>query len=154
MSVVFAVPGSDILCLPQKSSCKNVQFEFGPHTVDNSGLCKLGLRNVSSLPVKLKSGFLPGESLPYSENVKILDDFSNNQIDHISISQNGSQVPPLITKDHLSNLDIPDHDRDLLTLLNFFSEMLSLPGEALGHTSVIQHAIHLTHGSKSSCTPS
>lgn len=69
---------------------------------------------------------------------KNLDDLPTNQIDYVSASHNGSQILPSITKDYLSELDFPDHDYELLVFLNFFTNTVSLPGEALGHTSVIQ----------------
>ena len=58
MSVASVVPGSDILYLSQQLPSKNVQVESVLTTVDGNGLCKIGLRNVSALPVKLKSGVL------------------------------------------------------------------------------------------------
>ena len=52
VSVVSAVPGNDVLCLSQQSPCKYDQLESILTTVDNNGLCKICLRNVSSLPAK------------------------------------------------------------------------------------------------------
>ncbi|MPC37568.1 hypothetical protein E2C01_031054 [Portunus trituberculatus] len=43
---------------------------------------------------------------------------------------------------------------DLLALLNSFRNIVSLTDETLGLISVIQHAIHLSPGFKSSCTQS
>ena len=60
--------------LSQQSTCKNVNLESILNTVDDNGLCKIGLKFVSSLPVKFKSGVLFREALPYYENVKVLDD--------------------------------------------------------------------------------
>ena len=58
----------------------------------------------------------------------------------------------LITEKHLSDLDFPQTEQDLLVLLNSYRNAVSLPDEALGHTSVIQHAIHLTPESKPTYT--
>ena len=80
-----------------------VQLESVINTVDANGLRKIALRNYSSLSIKLKSGVLLGEALPYSGNVKNLDDEAIYQIFHVSASQNGSQISSHITKDDLSD---------------------------------------------------
>ena len=51
-------------------------------------------------------------------------------------------------------LDFSDYDHDLLALPNSYKNVASLPGEALEHTSVIQHTIHLSSGSNPFYTPS
>ena len=63
-------------------------------------------------------------------------------------------MSPLITEKHPSDLDFPEYQYNLLALLNSFRNGVSLPDEALVHTSVIRHAIHLTPRSKPSYSPS
>ena len=52
-------------------------------------------------------------------------------------------MSPTNTNEQLSDLGFPGHETDLLALLNHFRNAASLPGEVLGHTKVLQHAIHL-----------
>ena len=56
-------------------------------------------------------------------------------------------MSPTITNKHLSDLDFPEHETDLLALLNHFRNAVSLPGEVLGHTQVLKNSIHLMPGS-------
>ena len=121
--------------------------------MDDNGLWKIGLWNVSSLPANLKPGVLLKEALPYSESVKILDDFPTNQINHVSL-----YLKMVLKYLHLS-LKIVSliYISLIMTMINWhsltLSEMLSLPGEDLGHTIVIHRTIHLTPGSMPSyCT--
>ena len=63
-------------------------------------------------------------------------------------------MSPIITDKHLSDLDSHQYETDLLALLNSYRNAVSFPEEALGHTRIIQHAIHLMPGSKLSYNPS
>ncbi len=151
--VKSAVSGTDILCYAQQSPCKGVELESFLTTIDENGFCKIGLKNVTSTPVKLKAGVLLEEALPYFERVVILDDLPSS-INNVSASDSHdiSSLPP-ITNNHFSVLDFPESQHELLALLNSFRNVLSLPGEPLGHTDVITYAIYLTPGSRPSYTP-
>ncbi len=60
---------------------------------------------------------LLGEALPYSEKVVILDDlpYSINNVS-VSDSHDMSSLPP-ITDDHISVLDFPESQHELLALI-------------------------------------
>ena len=151
-SVKSAQPGTDVLCFAQDSPCKGLRLESVLTSVDKNGLCKIAIRNNSSLPVTLKSGVVLGEALPYTKEVKELDDFPCL---HMSVTDKSAQSSlPLITKEHITRLDFPEFECELLALLNSFRNVTSLPGEALGHTSIIKHEIHLQPGSAPSYIPS
>ena len=55
-----AAPSPNLICLSQNFPCKNIQLESVLTTVDENGLCQIGVRNNSHLPVKLKSGMYLG----------------------------------------------------------------------------------------------
>ena len=68
-----------MVCLSQSSPCKNIHLESVLTTVDDNGLCKIGVRNISHLPVKLKSGVLLGNASVLPENSPFVDAFPVNQ---------------------------------------------------------------------------
>ena len=136
-----------MLYLSQKSPCINIQLQSALTAVGDNGFCKIGVGHISCLPVKLKPGVLLGIFLPFLENIEVLNDFLISQINHVSTTPDNFQVFP-ITEKHLSDLNSPHYETDLLALLNSYKNVVSLQKEALGHISIIQHAIHLILGSK------
>ncbi len=117
-----AVSGTDILCYAQQSPCKGVELESALITIDDNGFCKIWLKNVGSTPVKLKANVLLGEALLYSEKVVILHDLPSS-INNVSASDSHDMSSLLpITDNHISLLDFPESQHELLALLNFFQE--------------------------------
>lgn len=150
--IASAVPGSDVLCFAQTSNCHDLVLDSVLTTVADNGLCQIALRNVSSTPVKFKSGVLLGDVTVCSQKLNVLEELPCLHIQQAS-PVSDSVTPPIV-QDHLSQLDFCDSLPDLLALLNDYRSVVSLPGETLGFTDVIKHSIQLTPGAAPNFIPS
>lgn len=156
VKIASAKSGQDILCCSQPSRCHALELESVLATIDDTGSCQIGIRNVSDHTVNLKAGVLLGEAMIYPAKIRVLDeDAPCNIVTSMFCSDvTSSSFPPPIHEDHLPSLAFPEAKNELLGLLNSFRAAVSLPGEPLGHTSTVTHAIHLTPGAKPSYIPS
>ena len=139
VSVKGVTSGTDIVCIPESSRVKGVAFESVLATVGEDNSCQIAIQNLTNSPLSLKAGVALGDVIPYPVPVAPLDSVHC----HAVIPSEPSSEPPSICDQHVGDVDFPERKHELLSLLNHFRQCVSLPGEPLGHTDVIQHAIHL-----------
>ena len=147
-------PGTDIICLPDTARVNGVALESILTTVEDDGSCCIAIQNLTNSPVSLHAGVALGDVLPYPAPVTPLDSSPCHTIhssDHTSPDHDSAPQPLL--DHHIGHVDFPEKKQDLLALLNSFRQCVSLPGEPLGHTSIIQHSIHLIPDSKPTYVP-
>ena len=139
VSVKGVKSGTDIICIPESSRVNGVAFESVLATAGEDGTCQVAIQNLTHSPLSLKAGVALGEVLPYPVPVAPLDSAHC----HAILPSEPSSEPPPICDQHVESVDFPERKHELLSLLNHFRQCVSLPGEPLGHTDVLQHAIHL-----------
>ena len=139
VSVKDVTPGTDIICIPESSRVNGVAFESVLATIGEDGSCQVAIQNLTNSPLSLKAGVALGDVIPYPVPVTPLDSAPC----HAILPSEPSAEPSPILDHHVGDVDFPEEQHELLALLNHFRQCVSLPGEALGHTDVIRHAIHL-----------
>ena len=150
-------PGSDIVCLPDSARVNGVALESVLTTLEDDGSCCIAIQNFTNSPISLQSGVSLGDCLSFSLPVTPID-FSPclvsqaSPLDSDSTRQQPSDPSPILDH-HLGHVDFPEAKSKLLDLLSTFRSCVSLPGEPLGKTEAVRHAINLIPDSAPTYVP-
>ena len=157
VSVKGVSPGSDVISLPDSARVKGIQLESVLTTLEADGTCCVALQNVTNHPISLQSGVSLGDILHYSVPVTCIDTSpchisQPSPLDPDSVKLSSQALSPLLDH-HIGDIDFPEAKTDLLALLDAYRSCVSLPGERLGKTEAVRHAIHLIPGSTPTYVP-
>ena len=142
-------PGTDIICLPESARVKGIALESVLSKIEDDRTCLVAIQNLTDSPLSLHSGVHLGDVFPYQSPVTPV---THSTCHAISPSAPVTDTPPILAH-HLGQIDFPAAETELLSLLNAYRSCVSLPGEPLGKTDAVRHAIHLTPGSTPTYVP-
>ena len=153
VSIKGVSPGTDVISLPDTSRVKGVALESVLTTVEDDGSCRLAVQNLTNHPISLQSGVALGEVFPYPAPITPIDSSPCHVFTSTSSDPASPTQPPPILDEHIGDVDFPMSKPDLLALLSTYRSCVSLPGEPLGKTDAVRHAIHLLPGSSPTYVP-
>ena len=138
-----ALEGTDVVCLSETVRVKGLSLESTLSSVREGGLTDVLVLNRTGSPFNLKSGCHLVDFLAYNTSVNVIT--RDITVASLNITNERVDKETLIAP-HVKVNDIPQERDRLIDLLNEFSGVLTLPGEPLGKTDLIEHHISLEPG--------
>ena len=140
--------GADVICLSDTACVKGVLLESALHTVTDPLHVNVLVFNRNVHPKRLKDGCVIGKVHEYAH--AIVPDPPGWHDTRVPIASMWSQKESSNRtalrdemKQYLNPMDYPEATDQLLSLLTSYRDVIALPGEALGKTSVVTHQIPL-----------
>ena len=153
VTIRSVLPGTDIICLPDTARVNGVRLESTLSTVESDGSSIVALQNATNQTLSLQSGVYIGDVFPSPAPVTpVISAPCLASISSPPVSDSPDPLSPILAP-HLGEIDFPESEMALLSLLNASRSCVSLPGEPLGKTDAVRHAIHLTPGSTPTYVP-
>lgn len=146
--------GTDVVCLSESARIKGVSLEPTLTRVRENNVTDIFILNEIKSIINLKKGDCLGDFLVYHQPV--VDEPESLTIGNIQATPEREATSDSRQKQmeqHVKIIDYPESRDDLLTLLANFQEVIALPGEQLGKTTLASHHIKLKPGAEPSFTP-